>query len=326
MNKIYTILCALFCFVSAVAYSQGVTVQAKLDSSSILIGQQTKLHLEVTQDKNTKVQFPIIVDSIVPGVSVVSLTKADTADLQNGKIKVSTDVVITSFDAATYAIPAFKFVAGTDTLQTNPLSLKVFTVKVDTVKQRIYDIKPVYNAKINWAEVLKTSLIILLILAALAFAFWYFKKYLKKKNQVEEPLVIVDPHQFAIHELDRIKTEKVWQQGRIKEFYTDVTSVLRLYLQHRFKIQTMEMTSDEIMDSVDDIKEVDGQAKVHLKQILKLADLVKFAKWTPDLNENDLTISNAYMFVDETKEKEVEPLADADKKESDADLSIEEKD
>jgi len=322
MKKIYTILCVLLCFVSLTAYTQVVTVQARLDSSSILIGEQTKLHLEVTQEKKVKVSFPVIADSLIKGLEVVKISKLDTTDLEGGRIKVSADVILTSFDSATYYIPPFKFIAGTDTIETNPLSLKVLSIKVDTVKQRIYDIKPVYNAKINWVEVAETTLIILLILALLAVAFWYIRKHLKAKNQKEEDAIIVNPHEFALKELNRIKSEKVWQQGRVKEFYTDVTSVLRLYIQHRFKVPTLEMTSDEIIDNMEGIKEVDKEAKMQLKQILRLSDLVKFAKWTPDLNENDLTISNAYLFVNETKEEIVEPV-DTEEKESDAESSIE---
>jgi hypothetical protein len=323
MKKIYTILCILLCFVSLTTYSQVVTVQARLDSSSMLIGEQTKLHLEVTQEKKVKVSFPVIADSLIKGLEVVKITKPDTTELEGGRIKVSADVILTSFDSATYYIPPFKFIAGTDTIETNPLSLKVLSIKVDTVKQRIYDIKPVYNAKINWAEVLETSLIVLLILAVLAVAFWYIRKRLKAKNQKEEEAIVVNPHEFALKELDRIKSEKVWQQGRIKEFYTDVTSVLRLYIQHRFKVPTLEMTSDEIIDNVEGIKEIDKEAKMQLKQILRLSDLVKFAKWTPDLNENDLTISNAYLFVNETKEEIVEPVDNTEEKESDVESSIE---
>lgn len=323
MKKIYTILCILLCFVSLTTYSQVVTVQARLDSSSMLIGEQTKLHLDVTQERKVKVSFPVIADSLIKGLEVVKITKPDTTELEGGRIKVSADVILTSFDSATYYIPPFKFIAGTDTIETNPLSLKVLSIKVDTVKQRIYDIKPVYNAKINWAEVLETSLIVLLILAVLAIAFWYIRKRLKAKNQKEEEAIVVNPHEFALKELDRIKSEKVWQQGRIKEFYTDVTSVLRLYIQHRFKVPTLEMTSDEIIDNVEGIKEIDKEAKMQLKQILRLSDLVKFAKWTPDLNENDLTISNAYLFVNETKEEIVEPVDNTEEKESDVESSIE---
>jgi hypothetical protein len=322
MKKICSILCVLLCLVSWAAYSQVVTVQARLDSSSILIGEQTKLHLEVTQEKKVNVSFPVIADSLMKGIEVINVTKPDTIKLEGGRIKVSADVIITSFDSATYYISPFKFIVGTDTIETNPLSLKVLSLKVDTVKQRIYDIKPVYNAKINWVEVAETTLIILLILALLGFVFWYIRKRLKAKNQKEEDAIIVNPHEFALKELNRIKNEKVWQQGRVKEFYTDVTSVLRLYVQHRFKIASLEMTSDEIIERMEYIKEVDKDAKMELKQILKLADLVKFAKWTPDLNENDLTISNAYLFVNETKEEIVEPV-DTEKKEPDAESSIE---
>lgn len=323
MKKIYTVLCILLCLVSLPAYTQVVTVQARLDSSSILIGEQTKLHLDVTQERKVNVSFPVIADSLIKGIEVINVTKPDTTKLEGGRIKVSADVTITSFDSATYYIPPFKFIAGTDTIETNPLSLRVLSIKVDTVKQRIYDIKPVFNAKINWIEVAQTTLIILLILALLAVAFWFIRKHLKAKNQKEEEAIIVNPHEFALKELDRIKSEKVWQQGRVKEFYTDVTSVLRLYIQHRFKVPTLEMTSDEIIDNVESIKEIDKEAKMQLKQILRLSDLVKFAKWTPDLNENDLTISNAYLFVNETKEEIVEQPVDTEKKESDAESSIE---
>ena len=317
MKRIVYIFIFLFS-TSLVTFGQ-ITVQARIDSSKILIGEQTKIHFEVTQDKKTKVQFPILSDSIIKGVDIVSVLKPDTTQLPNGKIKIKSDVVITSFDSASYYIPSLKFVAGKDTFDSNPLSLKVYTLPVDTTKQAIYDIKPIYNAKINWQEVFTIVLIILLVLGVLAVIFFYIKKrfFTKKDLEGESTIPSLPPHELALKELDRIKNEKLWQQGRIKEYYTDISTVLRQYIEHRYQVAALEMTSEDILDSMKLMEVTDKAVQNGLKQILHLSDLVKFAKWTPSLQEHDLTLNNAYLFVSETKqiiiEEKIEEPVELDK-------------
>lgn len=312
----YFLLSVLTVF-SAQILAQIVSVRAKLDSAQIKIGQQTHLRFEVVQGAETKVQFPQFSDSIISGVEVVSVNKPDTTALEDGKIRINADVLISSYDSALYYIPSFKFISGNDTLETNPLSLKVMTIPVDTVHQPLYDIKSVFSAPIDWVEVATISLIILLIAAAIFFAIWYYLKKRKRKPElVEQKITNLLPHEYAFNELDRVKLEKIWQQARIKEYYTELTTILRQYIELRYSIPALEMTSDELVDRLDMMRELDKESKSILNQVLKLADLVKFAKWTPEFSEHDLTLSNAYQFVQKTKQEIVEQNQDNTKPEA----------
>src|SRR5690606_36569190 len=123
----------------------------------------------------------------------------------------------------------------------------------------------------------------------------------KKKGYIFKPPVVLPAHVRAVNELDKLKSEKIWLQGREKEFYSRLTDILRRYIYEREGINAMEMTSGEILNSVRQISEVDSVYE-NLKQILTTADLVKFAKYKPYADENDLSMVNAYFFVNQTKE------------------------
>ena len=125
----------------------------------------------------------------------------------------------------------------------------------------------------------------------------------------------IAPHILALNELDRIKNEKLWQQGRSKEFHTQLTDVLRIYIEKVFDINSMEMTSEEILMNLKTMQNEQKSAYSGLKQILQLADLVKFAKWNALPDENELSLMNAFLFVNQTKMEEVKPLEDLKKQE-----------
>ncbi len=297
------ILILVFVCISAFSSAQIHSVQAKIDSTTLLIGQQTQIHLEVVQQADANVQFPIIADSIKGGLEVVNRSKLDTTKLEDGNLKINSSITVTAFDSALYYIPSFVFSSGNDTVFTNPLTLKVLPVAVDTANAKIYDIKPIYDAPIDWVYVAMVVGIILLVIGIGVFAFILIRKYLKDKNQSEEEeeVIIVNPFEHAMTELERIRNEKIWQQGKVKDFYTELTDVLREYIELRYHISALEMTSDEVLSMIKSGKILDSEQEQILSQVLKLADLVKFAKWTPELKENDQSLENAVLFVEKTK-------------------------
>ena len=122
-----------------------------------------------------------------------------------------------------------------------------------------------------------------------------------RKVKIEPQL---PPHQLAMQEIERIKSEKVWQKGLSKEYYTELTDVLRVYIKGRFGFNAQEMTSTEIIDKLLEINDKD--AIRDLMELFRTADLVKFAKHTPLMNENDANLVNAIDFINDTKEKEDE--------------------
>jgi hypothetical protein len=328
MRTIYRLLLFLLAFVFAHnVYCQQVSVKASIDSTLILIGKQSHLSFEVAQPKRMVVQFPLFADTLVSGVNVLGKPKMDTVDLGHDRIQVKQTYTITSFDSALYYIPAYKLISGRDTFTTNPMSLKVITYTVDTAKQSIFDIKKVYSPPFDWAAFFRMILIIALIIIALAAIVFVVWKYVLKKPIpfIEKGTVALRPHQKAIQDLDHISAQKLWQHGREKEYYTRLTAVIREYMEARFNIAALEMTSAEILEEALMIETEYPAAYDSLKKLLQVGDLVKFAKWHPVPEENDLSLNICYLFVNQTKEEDVVPEPIPVDKENESVLSSEPK-
>lgn len=305
-------------FVYTDLWAQKITVNARLDSTVLWIGDQAHLSFEVSQQPNQKVSMPIFSDSIVRGLELVEPVKTDSVKTADGPILVTQHYVVTAFEDTLLYIPPFPFVSNGDTVWSKSLSLKVVQpFKIDTTSNSIADIKPVFEPKFDWLGLLKIILLVLLIHGLLVIALIFYRKYKKDKpvfeNKIQEPLL--PPYVVALNQLDKIKQAKPWQQGRSKEYHTDLTDVIREYIERVFLIKSMEMTSEEILDQLNILRKEEKSAYIGLKQILQLADLVKFAKWNPTPDEHELSLRNAYLFVNLTKVEEVKPLEVINKEE-----------
>ena len=286
-----------------IALAQQFTVSSQLDSASIQIGEQARLRLSVAQPTNLQVTVPILSDTITKGIEIVDIVKADTISLSDNRIQVNYDYLITSFDSGFYFIPAYTYAAAGDTLQTAPLGLSVTTVTVNPETDDIKTIKPIMSAPFYWSELFTWVGYVLLAFLVVGIIVLVLLKYVLKKkvpfiDQTTQP--VIPPHIVALEKLEEIKVQKIWQCGDIKVFYTQVTDVLRVYLEGRFGINAMELTSDEIMALVKKEPEL-TQVRAALKDLLELADLVKFAKMIPLENENEANLLIAFEVVEKTK-------------------------
>lgn len=312
--RIKTVCVLIFLWISILQLSAQIVVKATIDSTSILIGQQTKIHLEIAADKSQSLQLPLISDTLTIGVEVLEISKIDTTDIGNNRIQMKYDYLVTSFDSALYLLPPFKVIAGADTVFSTELALKVSTLPVDTESGQFYDIKDIRKPPFVWMDYLYGILLVLGIIALVALAAYIIYRVINKQSLVpfkkEEPYV--PPHIRAIRKLDSIKLEKLWQIGKVKEYHSGITETLRKYIEERFGIGAMEMTSGEILSDIKKFSDADI-AYDNLKQILILADFVKFAKYQPLPDENELSMMNAYLFVNNTKQEE---LAEEKKEES----------
>ena len=297
-----------FCGVENYAFAQQTLIDVKIDSAAILIGEQTKLHLTLTTDKDKQVQVLIPADTLMRGVEVLERSKPDTTWIENDRMLVKQDVLITSFDSSLYLLPPVLAIDGRDTILSNQVALKVSTVPVNIDKpEEFADIKDVWKPPFVWSDYYPWIIGILAVLLLMALAYYIVKRIRERKSlipfaQPEKPKL--PPYEQAIKELDEIKQSKLWQQGKEKEYFTSITDTLRRYLVDRFGINAMEKTSAEILDSVKGIDEI-VPAFEKLEQVLKLADFVKFAKFRPLPDENDLSLVNAYFFVNQTKPVEI---------------------
>jgi hypothetical protein len=293
-----------------VLYAQNV-IKASIDSTQILIGEQTKIHLEIASNKNTQLQVPLPTDTIIKGIEVIEISKIDTADIGNNRIQLKYDLLVTSFDSALYLLPPFKLIEGADTAYSNELALKVSTLPVDTETQNFYDIKDIVKPKFVLWDYVGYFLYPLLGLLLLAILVFIIYRLSTKKSLIpfkrEEPNL--PSHVIALRELEEIKIKKLWQQGQIKEYHSEVTDTLRKYMEKRFSVPALELTSGEILTKLRGVSDTDFVFD-NLKQILILADFVKFAKYQPLPDENELSMMNAFLFVNGTKIEEiVEPEA-----------------
>ncbi len=289
---------------------QNVKVEAKIDSLQILIGEQAKVELQVAIDANQRVVFPVYPDTLVKGVEVLDVSKPDTQFLNNKqRLLISQEYTITSFDSALYYLPPMMVDVDNKQYASNALALKVYSIPVDTLNpEAFFGQKTVMNPDFVWGDWWLTIVFAFLVIPFILILIYLItrirdNKPIIRKVKVEPKL---PPHQAAMLEIDRIKNEKIWQKGDPKVYYTQLTDVIRTYIRDRFDFNAMEMTSSEIIDHL--LNENDKDALKDLKELFETADLVKFAKHNPLMNENDANLVNAIEFVDETKIPEDENI------------------
>ena len=308
MNRNY-ILIALLCLLCiSRAAAQSVTVEAKIDSLQIWIGEQAKLQLQVAMDAKQRAIFPAYTDTIVPGIEIVETAKPDTQFLNDRqRMLITQEYTITSFDSALYYIPPVPVTVDGKVYNSKALALKVYSMPVDTLHpDQFFGQKTVMKAPFAWEDwygLIACSFLALPLLGLLIYLIIRIRdnKPIIRKIKVEPKL---PPHQAALQEIERIKNEKVWQKGQPKEYYTELTDIIRTYIRDRFGFNALEMTSSEIIDKLLEIK--DKEAISDLKFLFQTADLVKFAKHAPQINENDMNLINAVDFINETKQPEEE--------------------
>lgn len=291
--------------ITGFAKAQSVVVDATIDSLQILIGEQTGIKLQVAMDANQHASFPIYKDTLVSGVEIIDVAKLDTQYLNDRQRMVITQTyTVTSFDSALYYLPPMEVKVDDKTYASKPLALKVYSyaVPLDTLHPDFFFApKGVMKPAFVWADWIG-MIISLLLIAPIIFVLIYLIKRLRDNKPIIRKIKVepkLPPHQAAMIEIERIKGEKAWKEGDAKQYYTQLTEVIRTYIRDRFDFNALEMTSSEILEKLHD--NLDKAALKELRELLITADLVKFAKHKPMINENDANLINAVEFIDETK-------------------------
>ena len=299
------LLLAVCLLTGITAGAQQTLIDVKVDTADILIGQQTTLHVTVTTDPNRRIIIPLPGDTLMTGVEVLSVSDADST-IADGRLVIRRDILVTSFDSSLYLLPPFVVIDGSDTIESDQVALKVSTVPVDVDNpEQFYDIKDVWKPPFVLADYYPWIFGILTALFIICVIGYLVQRYRRHRSEVPvkpaEPEL--PPYEVAIRELDSIKDQKLWQQGLNKEYYTQVTDTLRRYISRRYGVNAMEKTSEEILAIIE--RETDERSVYDtLRQVLRLSDYVKFAKLHPLPDENDESMRNAYLFVNQTKRTE----------------------
>lgn len=298
--KLYLIQLVVLSSVFTGLSAQDVTVKAKLDTAEFLIGDQVGLELEVKQPIKEFVGIPIFDQELTKQIEILDQSENDTTLLETGHYIIKKRILITAFDSGYYALPPIPFLYYTDTLRSEQILFKVNSLPVDTA-QAIKDIKMPYSAPLSFAEVFPWAGGGL-GLALIIFILIYIIRKIRRKEPIIKRFKPREPaHVIALRELEKLKEEKLWQHDRIKDYYTVLTDILRMYLWNRYSIRTLERTSEEILQSLKVSDFNDEDAYIELKNIFYISDLVKFAKYKPIVDDHEKCLTGAYKFVDRTK-------------------------
>jgi hypothetical protein len=287
-------------FFTGYLLGQEVTVSARLDSSRALIGDQLTLHLRVEKSSGARVSFPHYADTLSGKIEIIRKSGIDSVAGPNGKTVLSQDLLITVFDTGLVEIPpqpfAFQNGLHKDTLRTEPIAFQIHSLPVDTT---IRDIKANMRTPVDVQEVFPYFLA-LVALALIVITVIFIIRKIRRKDTKTEAIVPTEPAEvIALRQLEQLRVEKPWIQKPVKMYYIYLTDILRHYIERRYHIMALEQTTDEILK---DLKKAGSAANnlEKLASILKLADLVKFAKLIPDEVENGIQVEEAIVFVKNT--------------------------
>jgi hypothetical protein len=296
------------------------SVKASVDSSQITMGYQTAIRLDIVDSASNPAQILFDKNAMPAEVEPIDWVYGDTTDLGNGLIEMKRALIVQAFDSGVYTIPPFIMVSGPDTLRSEALTLKVNPVDVSKL-QDINPISPALEFESKWYDFLPDwitdywgwILVALLLIAAGICG------YLILTKKVEVPLMPkkkpVPPYELAMQRLSVLREGNLWQNGREKEYYTQLIDILRDYLQGRFGINAMEMTSSQITRVLHD-NETTRMPNERMKRILEIADFVKFAKVRPLPDDNVRALTEAVNFVEETKPVEEQPESNQEPQEN----------
>jgi hypothetical protein len=322
LGKKYSLLFLLL-IAGSIAWGQGYKASADLEPGTILIGDQVNLNLSFRFPAGTQVVWPSIKDTILGNIQVISRTKVDSiwsADKKN--LKLSQKLRMTCFDSGFYTIPPIRFYYRNlpDTTirfeQTGIQILTVHTLAVDTTLA-IKPIKGPVKVPFSILEFLPWIIAGILFLAIAGFLLFYFIR--RRKGEpvfLLRPAIKYQPHELALMELEKLRVKKLWQTGKLKEYHTELTDILRKYIEDRFHLMAMESTTSEILEALEDKTSIQKESRKLLGEILSMADLVKFAKYLPVPEDHERSMEYAVDFINKTHatpdvtEPEENPVAD----------------
>ena len=314
---IYRFLILALLLVPTVKSHAGNTiVSIKLDSAKVMMGKTVKMRINIVKDQGSAGIILGTDSATIGNIDIVKRDKSQTKTLDNNREEITQVITLQPFEPGEYDLPPIKYLVQGDTVLSNKVHLAVDSVKVDA-KGEIKDYKPIVGvpfklidyipniiAKYWWAWLLGLALLAFLIFA-------YFKWYKKGINPFKPEKKRLPPYEEAILALNNLKSRQLWQNGQHKEYYSCLTDILRVYIERRFGINAVEMTTSEIMEQIKHNEEA-LQVKDQLSEVLEIADDVKFAKMQTLADDNEIAFQRTLNFVEQTKPAPVENQGEGD--------------
>lgn len=284
MIYVFRMMKRIFLLVAALAVWTYTSAQAlyQLDTNNVTIGDQVTLSISGVENYRT----------------LEELNQNDVVALKQWEdtVKHIQYTTLTSFDEGDHSI-----MLGAE----DSLVLVVNDVEgVDTVNVQIKDIAPIIKVRYTFWEIFRWILLGLAIVALIVAIVFVVKRLKAHKPIIElHPEPVIPPDERALKSLEELRRKELWQAGKVKEYYTDLTDIVRNYLEEAWNINSTDMTSDETLEAYHDSRAYDETCESKLRQMLRTADMVKFAKGEPLPNEHTQAMSHAVEFVDALAEK-----------------------
>lgn len=293
-------------------------ISAKVDAKKITIGDQVRLFIEATPVDGEQLVWAVIPDTF-NNLEVVEQGKIDTVRSNEGEITYKQRLLITGWDSGMYAIPPFQFTSVPDNAEpyqvfTDSFQILVQTVDVDTTKP-FKPIKEILPVEYSWKDFIWYIVGGVIALGLIIFLIYYFMKNKGVKappRKAREPQET--PNQKAMRMLHELEQKQLWQNDHIKQYYTELTDILRVYIEERFGTPTMELTTGELLAVAGRHRELNRYID-KMAMVLETADMAKFAKAQPLPQEHTQAFDNTKYIVEHTKPAP-QPTMDKDDKAS----------
>jgi hypothetical protein len=310
VNKLFSIL--IFLFVLAdFSIAQNISAEASTDSSAYLVGDYIHYTVQIKGDKDLAVMGLAVSDTLA-GMELISRQNPEREEQDNQQV-ITYSYTFSKYDSSNVTIPPLSvfYKAKGDTavraVNTNQVYFTVRPVKVN-VKEDIKDVKEPIRIPLDWRWVVFWILIGFIVLGG---AYYLYRRYQKRKAEfVPEKVVIkIPPHITALNSLRALREKQLWQKGKVKEYHSEITEIIRRYFEERFDLPALEMTSGE---AINELQRRRGARIIidDTSSFLTNADLVKFAKYQPLASVNEEMMKQAEDIVKKTKQDKIETVSE----------------
>jgi hypothetical protein len=287
-------------FISTISLAQKPMVEATVDTTNIRIGEQFQLKISVAEIQN------VIIPKIqLKGLEVIDSTRIDT--IKNSLIR---RYILTGFDSGAFYIPQQQIFVKNQAFLTDSLLVNVATIAIDTTKVKKFPIKTIKKEPYTFDDFKIYIYLILAILAIIGFWIYWFVVRKRKETEDAPTYRTLPPYEEAILRLTELDEKLLWQNNKVKEYYSELTEIVRGYIERELKVPALEKTTDEVLEMIKDFKSADSietskETIDRLKDLLREADLVKFAKSKPLAIEIEDDRRDAEFIIGHLKPKQI---------------------
>jgi len=286
--------------------------RAFFEKDEILIGDQILFSLEIPEDIGNDIIFPDLNDTLIAGIEIIK--ESDLLNIRGEENYLIKEYTITSFDDSLFLLYPFEFLVDGKIIKSNPVRLKVSSFipdssalsKIDTTGQfPLFDIEGTINTPLTFNEFIHRFWVYILGIFLVIAAFFIYRYFKKRKRLNQTPVknaeIIRPAHETTLEQLDELKNKELHKKEDLKPFYSELSMIIRSYIEKRFNIDAVESVTSEIINEFLKTEYADEKTLNNLNELLGLSDLVKFAKRKPNEEENEMMIEYAYFFVNHTK-------------------------